>query len=27
VVAQGTLPAVYSGTPLNPFALFGGLGG
>ena len=27
VVAEGTLPAVYSGTPLNPFALFGGLGG
>ena len=27
VVAQGTLPAVYSGSPLNPFALFGGLGG
>lgn len=27
VIAQGTLPAVYSGSPLNPFALFGGLGG
>ena len=27
VVAEGTLPAVYGGTPLNPFALFGGLGG
>lgn len=27
IVAEGTLPAVYSGSPLNPFALFGGLGG
>jgi hypothetical protein len=27
VRAEGTLPAVYGGTPLNPFALFGGLGG
>jgi hypothetical protein len=27
VVAEGTLPAIYGGTPLNPYALFGGLGG
>lgn len=27
VMAEGTVPAVYDGTPLNPFALFGGLGG
>jgi hypothetical protein len=27
VVAEGTLPAVMAGTPLNPFAVFGGLGG
>ena len=27
IIAEGTLPAVYSGTPLNPFAFFGGLGG
>lgn len=27
IVAEGTVPAVYSGSPFNPFALFGGLGG
>ena len=27
VMAEGTVPAVYGGTPLNPYALFGGLGG
>jgi hypothetical protein len=27
VLAEGTLPAVFAGTPLNPFAVFGGLGG
>lgn len=27
VVAEGTLPAVMAGSPLNPFALFGGMGG
>jgi hypothetical protein len=27
VVAEGTMPAVMAGSPLNPFAVFGGLGG
>jgi hypothetical protein len=26
VVAEGTLPAVLKGSPMNPFAVFGGLG-
>ncbi len=26
IVAEGTVPAVRSGIPFNPFALFGGLG-
>lgn len=27
VVAEGTVPAVLAGAPMNPFAVFGGLGG
>jgi hypothetical protein len=27
VLAEGTIPGVYAGSPLNPFAVFGGLGG
>lgn len=27
VVAEGTVPAVMAATPLNPFAVFGGMGG
>jgi hypothetical protein len=27
VVAEGTIPAVFSGSPMSPFAIFGGLGG
>jgi hypothetical protein len=27
VLAEGTVPAVLNGSPTNPFAIFGGLGG